>query len=183
LTFLRIGMLAVALSTGVTLAFAAGGRTGGRVAKAPSCLPSEVWDRVSGNCAKKTGTLDDKQLYQKGRDLALAGRFDDALSALNAVKSPDSMMLTMIGYATGRLGNRDLALAYYHMALAADPNNVDAHEHLAQAYAEDGQAIWPKANSPRLPRSSTVRRKRITPPMLPQNRPLAEHPPIPAAGG
>ena len=89
--------------------------------------------------------MDDKQLYQEGHDLALAGRFDDALSALDAVKSPDSMTLTMIGYATGKLGNRDLALAYYHMALAADPNNVDAHEHLAQAYAEDGQADLAKS--------------------------------------
>jgi tetratricopeptide (TPR) repeat protein len=123
---------------------AAGNRTGGSVAKVPSCQPTEIWDSVSRKCAK-TGTLDDKQLYQEGRDLALAGRFDDALSALDAVKSPDSMTLTMIGYATGKLGNRDLALAYYHMALAADPNNVDAHEHLAQAYSEDGQVDLAKS--------------------------------------
>jgi tetratricopeptide (TPR) repeat protein len=140
-TFLGTGILAVALSIGGTLAFAAAGsRTGGSVTKTPSCQPAEIWNSASGNCVKKTANLDDKQLYQEGRDLALAGRFDDALSALDAVKSPDSMTLTMIGYATGKLGNRDLALAYYHMALAADPNNVDAHDHLAQTYAEDGQA-------------------------------------------
>jgi tetratricopeptide (TPR) repeat protein len=139
-TLLRIGILAVALSIGGTLAFAAsGGRTGGSVAKTPSCQPSEIWDSASGKCAKKTGTLDDKQLYQEGRDLALSGRFDDALVELNAVKLPDSMTLTMIGYATGKLGNRDLALAYYHMALAADPNNVNAHEYLGRDYAEQGQ--------------------------------------------
>ncbi len=146
MTFLRIGILAVAISISGTLTLAAPrGRIGGSVAKAPSCQPTEIWDSASGKCAKKSATLDDKQLYQEGRDLALAGRFDDALSALNAVKSPDSMTLTMIGYATGKLGNRDLALAYYHMALAADPNNVDAHEHLAQAYAEDGQVDLAKS--------------------------------------
>ena len=140
MTLLRIGILAVALSISGTLAFAATrGRTGGSVAKAPSCQPTEILDSASGKCAKKTSTLDDKQLFQQGRDLVLAGRFDDALTALNAVKSADSMTLTMIGYATGKLGNRDLGLAYYHMALAADPNNVDAHEYLGQAYAEDGQ--------------------------------------------
>ena len=110
MTFLRIGILAVALSISWTLVAGAGSRAGG-VAKKPSCQPSEVWDRVSAKCAKKTNTLDDTQLYQEGRDLVLAGRFDDALSALNAVKSPDSMTLTMIGCATGKLGNRDLALA------------------------------------------------------------------------
>ena len=145
MTFLRIGILAVALSIGGTLVAGAGSRIGVGLAKKPSCQPSEVWNSVLRKCAKKTATMDDKQLYQEGHDLALAGRFDDALSALDAVKSPDSMTLTMIGYATGKLGNRDLALAYYHMALAADPNNVDAHEHLAQAYAEDGQADLAKS--------------------------------------
>jgi Tfp pilus assembly protein PilF len=60
------------------------------------------------------------------------------------------MTLTMIGYATGKLGNRDLALAYYHMALAADPNNVDAHDYLAQAYGEDGQADLAKSELARI---------------------------------
>jgi tetratricopeptide (TPR) repeat protein len=150
-TFLRIGILAVALSMGGTLALAAsGGRAGGSVPKAPSCQPSEIRDSASGKCARKTDTLDDRQLYQEGRDLALSGRFDDALAELNAVKLADSMTLTMIGYATGKLGNRDLALAYYHMALAADPNNVDAHDYLGQAYAEDGQVDLAKSELARI---------------------------------
>ena len=68
-----MGILAVAISISGTLTFAATrGRIGGSVAKAPSCQPSEVWNSVLGKCAKKAGTLDDKQLYQEGRDLVPA---------------------------------------------------------------------------------------------------------------
>jgi Tfp pilus assembly protein PilF len=36
------------------------------------------------------------------------------------------------------------------LALAADPNNVDAHDYLAQAYGEDGQADLAKSELARI---------------------------------
>ena len=49
------------------------------------------------------------------------------------------MTLTMIGYATRKLGNYDRGLAYYAKALALDSNNINTHEYLGEAYAEKGK--------------------------------------------
>jgi len=58
---------------------------------------------------------------------------------LGDVRNPDSMTLTMIGYATRKLGSYDEGLAYYEKALVLDPNNVNTHEYLGEAYAEKGK--------------------------------------------
>ena len=55
------------------------------------------------------------------------------------------MTLTMIGYATRKLGNYDEGLAYYAKALALDPANVNTHEYLGEAYAEKGKLDLAKA--------------------------------------
>ena len=104
----------------------------------PSCPQGEVYDSNTGKCSKSTSSLDDKYLYQQGRDLALAGRYAEALTALTAVKNQDSMTLTMIGYALRKPGKYDEGIAYYAKALALDPNNVNTHEYLGEAYAEKG---------------------------------------------
>jgi tetratricopeptide (TPR) repeat protein len=90
--------------------------------------------------------LDDKELYQQGRALALAGHYDNALDALEAIKDKnDSMVLTMIGYATRKSGHFDEGLAYYAKALALNPTNVNTHEYIGEAYAEKGQLDLAKA--------------------------------------
>ena len=124
LSLVKVGVLAVAFSLGGTLAFAAsGGGSSGSGASTPSCPKGEVWS--GSKCAKSTSSLDDKQLYTQGRDLALAGRYTEALTALEAVKNQnDAMVLTMIGYSKRKLGNYDQGLAYYRKALALDPRLV-----------------------------------------------------------
>ena len=141
-----MSLVALGLALGSATAFgASGGGGGGGGGNTHGCKHGTVWDSNSGQCAKNGAGLEDKYLYQRGRDLALAGHYDDALTALNAVKAPDSMTLTMIGYATRKLGNYDEGLAYYAKALALDPANVNTHEYLGEAYAEKGKLDLAKA--------------------------------------
>jgi tetratricopeptide (TPR) repeat protein len=144
-SLVKVGILAVAFSLGGTLAFAAsGGGSSGKGASTPSCPSGQVWN--NGKCSKATSSLDDKQLYTQGRDLALAGRYPEALTALEAVKNQnDAMVLTMIGYSQRKLGNYDEGVALYQQALAIDPNSVNTHEYLGEAYAEKGKLDLAKA--------------------------------------
>jgi tetratricopeptide (TPR) repeat protein len=104
-----------------------------------------VWNSSTEKCEKST-SLDDKALYDQGRDLALAGRYAEALTALEAVRDQnDAMVLTMIGYSKRKLGDYDGGLAYYQRALALEPNNVNTHEYLGEAYAEKGKLDLAKA--------------------------------------
>jgi tetratricopeptide (TPR) repeat protein len=148
----RAGLVALALSIAgaVGPAFAAsggsssGGSSGGST---PSCKTGYVYDSNKKTCVKATsGLFDDKQLYEQGRALALAGRYAEALGALTAVRNQnDSMVLTMIGYAKRKSGSFDEGMAYYQRALAIDPKNVNAREYLGEAYAEKGRMDLAKA--------------------------------------
>jgi len=139
--------LAGALSLAGAAAFAAsGGGSSSSGASTPSCNTGYVWNTKTGKCEKKTSSnIDDKSLYTQGRDLALAGRYQEALDSLQAVKNQDSMVLTMIGYSLRHMGNYDQGVAYYAKALAIDPNNVNTHEYLGEAYAEKGKLDLAKA--------------------------------------
>jgi len=142
----KFGGLAAAIAVAGLLAMgsalaASGGGSSSSGASTPSCKKGYVYDTASSKCVKSTsGLLDDKQLYAEGRDLALAGRYEEALTALDAITNKnDAMVLTMIGYSTRHLGNYEEGLAYYTKALAIDPNNPNTHEYLGEAYAEKGK--------------------------------------------
>ena len=144
----RAGLVALALSTagavGPAFAASGGGSSGGNT---PSCKPGYVYDSNKKACVKATsGLFDDKQLYQQGRALALAGRYEEALGALAAVRNQnDSMVLTMIGYAKRKSGSFDEGMAYYRRALAIDPKNANTREYLGEAYVETGRMDLAKA--------------------------------------
>ena len=114
--------------------------------KTPHCKAGYVWNAKKAKCVRSTtSSLDDKSLYTEGRDLALAGRYTEALTALTAVKAPDSMTLTMIGYAHRKMGDFNGGMAYYVKALALDPNNANTHEYLGELYVQKGQLDLAKA--------------------------------------
>ncbi len=137
--FAKLGVVALSLAIGSATAFAAsgggGGGSGGGASGSATCKHKPC----------KSGSLEDKKRYEQGRALALAGHYDDALKALKAVTEPDSMTFTMIGYAMRKLGKYDEGLAYYQKALALDPENVNTHEYLGEAYAEKGKLDLAKA--------------------------------------
>jgi tetratricopeptide (TPR) repeat protein len=137
-TFLATAALAafgLSLAAGGAFAANSGGSSGSK-----SCPTGQVWDPASKACKKVTGDIDDKTLLQQGRDRALDGEYDKALVLLAAVKNKnDAQVLTMIGYATRKLGKYDEGVAYYQQALAINPDNLDTHEYLGEAYAEKGK--------------------------------------------
>ena len=141
--------LIVICSLGGSQAFAVTG-TSGSGSNPPSCPKGEVWNSSTEKCEKST-SLDDKALYDQGRDLALAGRYAEALTALEAIKNQnDAMVLTMIGYSKRKLGDYEAGVALYQRALAIEPNNPNTHEYLGEAYAENGKAELAKAELAKL---------------------------------
>ncbi len=99
-----------------------------------------VYDDKTKACVKTSaGLLNDRQLYNQGRMLALAGYYEPALHVLDAVGNRDANVLTAIGYATRKLGHLDEGIALYHQALALDPANLNTHEYLGEGYLAAGR--------------------------------------------
>ncbi|MFO1148305.1 MAG: tetratricopeptide repeat protein [Alsobacter sp.] len=112
------------------------GRTGQKAV--PTCPPGTVLK--DGSCFKvKAGIMPDRDLYRQGRALALAGAYAEALPILDAIETTDdSMVWTMRGYATRKLGRYEDGMALYDKALAIDPDNVNTHEYRGEAFMTRG---------------------------------------------
>ena len=122
------------------VAFAAGGSSGGG-SDPIVCKTGYVYSKAKQICVRAgAGLLDDKELYEQGHALAKAGHYEAALTALTTIADQDdSMVLTMIGYSLRKSGKWDAGVAYYDRALAIDPDNVNTHEYLGEAYIAKGR--------------------------------------------
>lgn len=105
------------------------------------CADGTVYDAATKTCvARSSSLIDDHDLYVHGRELALDGRYQDALDVFATVRDKnDADLLTMIGYATRKLGNTEDGIAIYHQALAIDPDNLNTHEYLGEGYLAQGR--------------------------------------------
>lgn len=105
------------------------------------CATGTKFDEKKKVCVTTNASLlNDRQLYEQGRTLALAGYYQDALDTFGAiVDKNDAMVLTMMGYSKRKLGFTDEGIAIYHQALAIDPNNVNTHEYLGEGYLSAGR--------------------------------------------
>ena len=88
----RASLVALALSiagaVGPAFANSSGGSggSGSSGGSTPSCKPGYVYDANTKTCVKaNSGLLNDEQLYQQGRALALGGNYEEALGALAAL--------------------------------------------------------------------------------------------------
>lgn len=126
-----------------------GGGNGGGGSSTPPvvCKKGWVWSQQLQRCVSaKSGSLDDKQLLQQGRALALAGYYENALSVLDAVGNKnDSEVLTYIGYSHRKMGDTDVGIGFYKQALAIDPKNVNTREYLGEGYLSAGKVELAKA--------------------------------------
>lgn len=106
-----------------------------------TCPKGKVLDKKTNKCVKaSSGVLPDGDLYQQGRALALAGRYEDALEILALVKNQnDPRVLNYTGYANRKAGRLDVALGYYRRAIAIDPDFVLAREYLGEGYVAAGR--------------------------------------------
>jgi len=117
--------------------FAAGG--GG--AEVPTCSKGQVYDQIKKKCVKQKGGgyIDDNSLYLTGRQLALAGRYGEAISVLSlAANKSDPRILNYLGYSHRKMGRVTVGLGYYEEALKADPNYTLVREYLGEAHLQLG---------------------------------------------
>lgn len=113
---------------------------GGNGGHAPTvCREGFVYSEEQKICVRQQ-TMNDAELFEQGEALALAGHHETALDVLGAIRNKhDAMVLTMIGYATRKLGRVDEGIAIYHEALAIDPASLNTHEYLGEGYLAAGR--------------------------------------------
>ena len=154
----RLRLLALGVATAGALGLAVpalaaseGGGSGGGGA-ATTCKAGMVWNQDKGVCEKaQSGLFDDETLYEQGRALALAGDYKDALALFEVIRDKqDSDVLTMIGYAKRKSGSVEEGIAYYHRALAIDPDNVNTREYLGEGYVATGRLDLAQAELDRI---------------------------------
>jgi tetratricopeptide (TPR) repeat protein len=135
------GALAVFVLAAPALAASGGSSGGGSGSAEPvhTCpKKGEVWK--DGKCVKRTSEIPDSDLYAQGRQLALDGKYEEALDLLGSVRNQkDPMVLTMIGYSKRKMGDMDGGFSAYRQALAIDPNNLNTHEYMGEAYVTIGK--------------------------------------------
>ncbi|SFT66723.1 tetratricopeptide repeat protein [Sedimentitalea nanhaiensis] len=106
-----------------------------------SCKGVEVWDAATQKCVKPKGAaLDSDVLYGAARELAYAGRYQDAQSVLAEMPDQGSdRVLTYWGFTHRKLGNLELAQMFYEQAIALNPNNILARSYMAQGHVQEGR--------------------------------------------
>ena len=142
--FLNRGLWAIAALALVTLITPASAIT---VPSGPSeevrakCKMYTEGSRKWKKCIKKySAELKDDDLYWAGTVLAVAEDYEGALEVLAlAPNQNDPRILTMTGYSTRKLGRVEEGLAFYHKALALDPNLVETREYLGEGYLQLGK--------------------------------------------
>lgn len=121
--------------------------------KAVKCKRGETAKRVTRNgkrvtiCMKlKADVLPDSELYQNARMLADEGEYEWALDHLRLITNQnDHEVLNYTGYSNRKAGRLETGIAYYHKALAINPDYVQAREYLGEAYVLAGRSDLAKA--------------------------------------
>ena len=117
-------------------AFALGDGT----SSAPTCPKGKVLDKKSNKCKDASrGAVDDESLYEYGRALAFAGRYNEAIGVLSlAADKSDPRILNYLGYSHRKAGRVLVGLGYYQEALRRDPNYTLVREYMGEAYLQQG---------------------------------------------
>lgn len=145
----RLRLLAASMVVSLPLvavpAFAAGdGGGGGNTGN--TCTNGKVWDKKTSKCVPQQSGIDDDTLYEYGRDLALVGRYDEAIKVLSlAADKSDPRILNYLGYAHRKSGRVLVGLGYYQEALRNDPDYTLVREYLGEAHLQLGDVAAARA--------------------------------------
>jgi tetratricopeptide (TPR) repeat protein len=131
-------LAALALATLPFAAFAAGSddtEPPTPTATTTECVKGEVFDEKTQKCVKPEGAmLDNDQRFKAVRELAYAGRTDDALRVLAAMTEGETdRVLTYTGFLNRQAGDWEAGLAAYDRALVQNPDNILARSYYGQA--------------------------------------------------
>lgn len=140
---MRILLAALAVSL-PGLAMAAGGSSDTKPATTNTtskCKGTQVWDAKTQKCADaKESNLDTDTLYGAVRELAYAGRYNDAQGVLSVMADQsDDRVLTYWGFTHRKMGNAEMAQAFYEQALSRNPDNMLARSYMAQGMIAEGK--------------------------------------------
>ncbi|RWM96950.1 MAG: tetratricopeptide repeat protein [Mesorhizobium sp.] len=115
-----------------------GGGSGGQTTT--QCKKGQVWDKKKKKCVvPQYGMLDNDSIYEAGHDLAMAGRYDEAISVLTlAANKQDPRILNYLGYSHRHSGRVTVGLGYYEEALRIDPDYTLVREYLGEAHLQIG---------------------------------------------
>jgi tetratricopeptide (TPR) repeat protein len=102
------------------------------------CEKGQVWDEKTKACVTaEDSSLNDDQRYNAVRELAYAGRYDDALAMLATMSEGDTArVLTYRGFALRKSGQIEQGIAAYEQAIALDPANILARSYYGQLLVE-----------------------------------------------
>lgn len=134
--FKRLTLGAGALMFALPLAISAHAAGGGGGGTAQNCPQGQVWNQAQQKCVPpEKSMLDDESIYQAGRDLAHAGRYDEAIRVLSlAADKKDARILNYLGFSHRMQGRVLVGLGYYQEALINDPANTLVREYMGEAY-------------------------------------------------
>ncbi|MEO1734399.1 MAG: hypothetical protein AAFR45_12350 [Pseudomonadota bacterium] len=100
-----------------------------------------VWDASIKKCVRpdQSSSLAPDVQYNAVRELAYAGRYDEAQIVLSQMDQSDDRVLTYWGFTHRKLGNLELANAFYQDAIDANPDNILARSYMGQGFVEAGK--------------------------------------------
>ncbi len=106
-----------------------------------TCKGVKVWDASTKKCVNpEQSGLDQGTLMGAVRELAYAGRIEDAQGVLRVMDDQNSdMVLTYWGFTSRKLGKGALAQAYYMRAITKNPDNILARSYMAQGFVAQGR--------------------------------------------
>ncbi len=137
LNYLAVAALAMPLFSVPAFSAGDGGAGGGST---PKCTNGKVWDKIKKKCVDpQRGMIDDDSIYETGRDLAMAGRYGEAITILSlAADKSDPRILNYLGYSHRKSGRVLVGLGYYREALIQDPDYTLVREYMGEAYLQNG---------------------------------------------
>lgn len=98
------------------------------------CAKGEVWDEKTASCIKaEDQSLNDDQRFGAVRELAYAGRYDEAMQVLAAMREGEtSRVMTYQGFLLRQTGRIEDGIAAYERAIAMDEGNILARSYYGQ---------------------------------------------------
>lgn len=125
-------------------AFAAGSNDSAPPVKTETttkCEEGLVWDEATKTCvAANDARLDDDTRFKAVRELAYAGRPEEALKVLATMTEGDTdRVLTYRAFANRKAGRLEEGMALYEQALAQNPDNILARSYMGQALVGMGE--------------------------------------------
>jgi Flp pilus assembly protein TadD len=98
------------------------------------CAKGEVWDEKTSTCIKaESNLIDNDQRFGAVRELAYAGRPDEALHVLATMTEGDTArVLTYQGFLLRQTGRVEEGIVAYERAIALDTTNILARSYYGQ---------------------------------------------------